>query len=90
MQTRRFKVTGPVAIRGFLPGQEFTLKTDDKGAPIDAYWRARLKEEEEYGLNHLKEVKAEAPSKDAAKDEDAPSKPEKTGGAVSRGKGAWK
>ena len=57
MKIKHFKITGPVSIKGFVPGQTFTLKVDDNGVPIEAFWRARVKDEEEHKLGHLKELK---------------------------------
>lgn len=42
----RLKISGPVAIGGHRPGEEFLVRCDDDGVPEDTYWRRRLADEE--------------------------------------------
>lgn len=49
MQRLSFIITGDVSLGGKRPGEVFTLKCDDAGVPLEAYWRRRLNDEALYG-----------------------------------------
>lgn len=65
MATVTLKVTGSVALGGKPAGSTFTVPADEKGAPLEKYWRDRLQEEKDFGGGNLKVVEAarEAPTK---------------------------
>jgi hypothetical protein len=53
MKKQRWKITGPVSVGGHLPGEEFDVLVNDKGVPVDAFWRKRQRDESSYQLGHV-------------------------------------
>lgn len=52
----RLKVTGPVPIGGHRPGEEFLVRCDDEGIPVDLYWRRRLADEDTHAPGAIETI----------------------------------